>query len=350
MDIDFLKQLVATPSPSGFEQPVQELVREKLRDITDELKTDVHGNVIAVKNPEGKPRVMIAAHCDEVGFMVKHITDEGYVYFAPVGGVDANLVPGQHVEIHTAKGVVPGVVGKKPIHLMEEEDKKRKQEIHKFWIDVGAGKKKELDGIVNIGDIITFHGRFNVLRNKLVTSRSFDDKAGVFVLTEIVRELAGRKFPAGVFAVSTVQEEVGLRGATTSAYAVKPDIGIAIDVEFSSDYPDIDKKRVGDVSLGKGPVLYRGANINPVLGELLIKTAREKRIPHQLSGSPRATGTDANVMQLTRTGVATALVGLPNRYMHTPVEVVSLRDMENAVKLLVSFILKLKKDVNLIPG
>ena len=350
MDIDFLKQLVATPSPSGFEQPVQELVREKLRDFVDELKTDVHGNVIAIKNPEGRPRVMIAAHCDEVGFMVKHITDEGYVYFAPVGGVDANLVPGQHVEIHTAKGVVPGVVGKKPIHLMEEEDKKKKQEIHRFWIDVGAGKKKELEGIVNVGDIITFQGKFNVLRNKLVTSRSFDDKAGVFVLTEIVRELAKRKFAAGIFAVSTVQEEVGLRGARTSAYAVKPDIGIAIDVEFSSDYPDIDKKRVGDISLGKGPVLYRGANINPVLGELLIKTAREKRIPHQLSGSPRATGTDANVMQLTRTGVATALVGLPNRYMHTPVEIVSLRDMENAVKLLVSFILKLKKDINLIPG
>ncbi len=350
MDIDFLKQLVATPSPSGFEQPVQELVRRKLRDFADELKTDVHGNVIAVKNPEGKPRVMIAAHCDEVGFMVKHITEEGYIYFAPVGGVDANLVQGQHVEIHTAKGAVPGVVGSKPIHLMEEEDKKRKQEIHKFWIDVGAGKKKELEGIVNIGDTITFQGRFNALRNKLVTSRSFDDKAGVFVLTEIVKELAKKKFEAGIFAVSTVQEEVGLRGATTSAYAVKPDIGIAIDVEFSSDYPDIDKKRVGDVSLGKGPVLCRGANTNPVLGELLIKTAREKRIPHQLSGAPRATGTDANVMQLTRTGVATAVVGLPNRYMHTPVEVVSLRDMENAVKLLVSFILNLKKDINLIPG
>jgi endoglucanase len=349
MDIDFLKQLVAAPSPSGFEQPVQELVRRNLRNFADELRTDVHGNVIAIKNPEGKPRVMIAAHCDEVGFMVKYITDEGYIYFAPVGGVDANLVPGQHVEVHTAKGAVPGVVGKKPIHLMEEEDKKKKQEIHKFWIDVGAGKKKELEGIVNVGDIITFQGRFNVLRNKLVTSRSFDDKAGVFVLTEIVRELAKRKFEAGIFAVSTVQEEVGLRGATTSAYAVKPDIGIAIDVEFSSDYPDIDKKRVGDISLGKGPVLYRGANINPVLGKLLIKAAREKRIPHQLSGSPRATGTDANVMQLTRTGVATAVVGLPNRYMHTPVEIVSLRDMENAVKLLVSFILKLKKDINLIP-
>ena len=350
MDVDFLRELVATPSPSGFEQPLQELVRKRLEGFVDELKTDVHGNVIGTRNPEGKPRVMLAAHCDEIGFMVKHITDEGYIYFAPVGGVDANLVPGQSVEIHTSKGVVSGVVGKKPIHLMEEEDEKKKQKIHNFWIDVGARKRKELDGVVSLGDAITFSKRFSVMRNRLVSSRSFDDKAGVFVLTEVMRKLAAKKFEAAVFGVSTVQEEIGLRGARTSAYAVKPDIGIAIDVEFSSDYPDIDKRRVGEVSLGKGPVLYKGANINPVLGGLLIKAACEKKIPYQLSGSPRATGTDANVMQLTRSGVATAIVGIPNRYMHTPAEVVALPDLENAVKLLTSLILKLKKGMDFIPG
>ena len=349
MDVDFLEKLVRTPGPSGFEQPVQKLVREKFEGFVDEVKTDVHGNVFGIRNPGGKPRVMLAAHSDEIGFMVKHITDEGYIYFAPVGGVDVNLIPGQEVEIHTGKGVVPGVVGKKPIHLMEEEDKKKKQEIYNLWIDIGAGNRKEAERIVSIGDPVTFSARFNVLRNKLLTARSFDDKAGVFVLTEVMRELGSRKFSPAVFAVATVQEEIGLRGAMTSAYAIKPDIGIAIDVEFGSDYPEMDKKRVGEVSLGKGPVLYKGANINPVLGEFLIQTAERKKIRYQLSGSPRATGTDANVMQLTRSGVATAVVGIPNRYMHTPVEVVSLNDLKNAVKLLTSFILGVKKDMELIP-
>ncbi len=349
MDLGFLEKLVSTPSPSGFEQSVQELVRNRFKDFADEVKTDVHGNVIGIRNPEGKPRIMIAAHCDEIGFMVKHITDEGYIYFERIGGVDTSLLPGRHVEIHTSNGVVPGVIGKKPIHLMEEEDRKKKQEIHAFWIDTGARKKKELDGVVSIGDPITFPPEFRVLKNSLVASRSFDDKAGVFVLIEMMRKLTRKKLKAGVFAVSTVQEEVGLRGARTSAYAIKPDVGIAIDVDFSSDYPDIDKKRVGEESLGKGPVLHRGANINPVLEKLLIKTAKEKNIPYQLSGSPRITGTDANVMQITRAGVATALVSIPNRYMHTPVEVVSIRDMENIVKLLVSFVTGLSDKINFTP-
>ncbi len=349
MDLDFLEKLVSTPSPSGFEQPVQELVRNRFKNFADEIKTDVHGNVIGIRNPEGEPRIMIAAHCDEIGFMVKHITDEGYIYFGQIGGVDASLLPGHHVEIHTANGIISGVIGKKPIHFMEEEDKRKKHEIHTFAIDTGARKKKDLDGVVSIGDPITFPPGFRVLKNSLLASRSFDDKAGVFVLTEMMRKLIKRKLRAGVFAVSTVQEEVGLRGARTSAYAIKPEVGIAIDVDFSSDYPGIDKKRVGEESLGKGPVLHRGANINPVLEKLLIKTAKEKNIPYQLSGSPRITGTDANVMQITRAGVATAVVSIPTRYMHTPIEVVSIRDMENAVKLLVSFVTSLSGKVNFTP-
>jgi len=350
MDIDFLKKLVATPSPSGFEQPLQKLVREKFDNSADEVKTDVNGNVFGIINANGKPRIMVAAHSDEIGFMVKHITDEGYVYFAAVGGVDISLMPGQKIEIHTGRGIVRGIVGKKPIHLMDEEDKKKKQEIYNIWIDIGAGNKKKAEKIISIGDPITFSGQFNTLQSKQVTARSFDDKAGIFILTEIMKSLSGENLKAAVFCVSTVQEELGLRGATTSAYEISPDIGIAVDVEFSSDYPDIDKRRVGEISLGKGPVLYKGANINPVIGELLIQTAEKKKIPYQLSGSPKATGTDANVMQLTRSGVATALVGIPNRYMHTPVEVVSLTDLENTVKLLTSFILKLDKHIELVPG
>lgn len=349
MDIKFLEKLISTPSPSGFEKPVRELVKKQLEAHADEIKTDVHGNLIAAVNPGGSPRLMIAAHCDEVGFMIKHITKEGFIYFAAVGGVDAGIPAGRAVEIHAEKGVIPGVIGKVPVHLLREEDKKKKQEIYNLWIDVGAGSRKELDGLVNTGDVITFKPGFARLKNNLVSGRSFDDKAGVFVLTEMMKKISGRSIKPAVFAVSTVQEEVGLRGAATSAYSIKPEAGIAIDVDFSSDYPDTDKKRIGDISLGKGPVLSRGANINPVLGRLLIETAEKKAVPFQLSGSPRATGTDANVMQLSRSGVATALVGIPNRYMHTPVEIVSLDDMENAAELLTEFISSVKGGIDFTP-
>ncbi len=349
MDLKFLEELLNTPSPSGFEQPVQGLVKKQMETLADQINVDVHGNLIAVKNPSGSPRIMVAAHCDEVGFMVKHISSEGYIYFAAVGGVDASILPGRNVEIHTRKGIVPGVIGKTPIHLLRGEEKKKKPEIYNMCIDTGAGDKKELEEIVEIGDVITFEGNFRKLKNNMVSGRSFDDKAGVFTLTEMMRSLSGKNIKPAVFAVSTVQEEVGLRGATTSAYKIEPDAGIAIDVDFSSDYPDTDKKRIGDISLGKGPVLSRGANINPVLGGMLIKTASSANIPFQISGSPRATGTDANVMQLSRSGVATALVGIPNRYMHTPVEVVSIDDMKNAAELLSSFIAGINGEVDFTP-
>ncbi len=349
MDIKFLEKMLNTPSPSGFEKPVQELVKNQIAGYSDEIYSDVHGNLIAVKNPAGSPRLMVAAHCDEVGFMVKHISEEGYIYFAAVGGVDVSILPGRNVQIHAEKTVIPGVIGKIPVHLLREEDKKRKQEIYSLCIDTGAKNKKELEDTVSIGDVITFDAGFTRLKNNLVSGRSFDDKAGVFVLTEMMKTIHLRTVKPAVFAVSTVQEEVGLRGATTSAYSIKPDAGIAIDVDFSSDYPDTDKKRIGDIALGKGPVLSTGANINPVLGSLMKKTAVEKKIPFQLSGSPRATGTDANVMQLSRSGVATALIGIPNRYMHTPVEVVSLDDMKNAAELLSEIISRMEPGTDFTP-
>ena len=349
MDIKFLEQLVSAPSPSGFEKPVQELVRRRFEGLADEIRTDVHGNVIAVKNPNGSPRFMLAAHCDEIGFMVKHISDEGYIYFTAVGGVDVSLVAGREVEIHAEKGIVPGIVGKMPIHLMHDEEPKKKTKIYDLWIDTGAKNKKDLEGLVSIGNVITFRNNFAVLKNNLVSGRSFDDKAGVFVLTEVMKNLSGQNLSAAFFAVSTVQEEVGLRGAKTSAYSIKPDVGIAVDVDHSSDYPEADKKRLGDISLGKGPVIPVGANINPVLGNLLMETSKQEKIPCQISGSPAATGTDANVMQLTRSGVATALVGIPNRYMHTPVEVISLDDIENAVKLISALLGRLTGDIDFRP-
>jgi len=345
----FLKKLVETPSPSGFEQPAQRVVREEMKKFADEVKTDVHGNVIGIKNPEGRPRLMLAGHCDEVGFMVRYIDEKGFIFFSAIGGVDAHLIPGKRVQIHTPKGPVLGVVGKKPIHILRKEEKKEEVELSKQWIDIGAKDKKEAEKLVSIGDPITFSERLERLQGELVVSRGFDDKMGTFVVCEVLRRITEKPLRAAVFATSTVQEEVGLRGARTAAYSINPQIGIAVDVDVATDYPGVDKKKEGEIFLGKGAVLYKGANINPRVGEMLIKIATEEIIPYQLSGASGATGTDANVIQISRAGVAAALVSVPLRYLHTPVEVLSLEDIENAVKLLTAFALRINEETNLIP-
>lgn len=347
--LNFLKELIEAPSPSGYEQPAARVVRQWMKDVADEIKTDVHGNTICVLNPKGKVRIMLAGHCDQIGFMVKHITDEGFITFAPIGGFDENIVPGHRVQIHTDDGPVTGVVGKKPIHLMDAEEQKKTVEIKKLWIDIGAKDKKEVEKIVNIGDPITFELAFGRLRNGRLAATGFDDKMGTFVVMETMRLLKGQRIQSALYSVATVQEEIGLRGAKTSAYGIDPHVGIACDVDFASDYPTIDKNHVGDVALDKGPVIARGANINPTVFDMLVRTAKEKKLPHQISGSPRATGTDANFIQLTRAGVAAGLVSVPNRYMHTPVEVVSIADLENAARLLAEFVRKVTPKTDFIP-
>jgi len=340
----FLKKLIEVPSPSGFEQPVQRVIREELEKTADELKTDVHGNVIAVKNPGGTPRIMLAGHCDEIGFMVKYIDENGFIYFSSIGGVDAHIVPGQRVKIHTRAGPILGVVGKKPIHVLEEEEKKKVVKLSQQWIDIGAVNKKEVEELVKVGDPITFAPGLERLQGDRVVGRGFDDKMGAFIICEVLKSLSNSSFSAALFVTSTVQEEVGLRGARTAAYAINPDLGIAVDADSASDFPEIDKKKEGEIKIGKGPVLFKGPNINPKLGEILIQIAEENKIPYQIAGESRATPTDANVIQISRAGVAAALVSVPIRYLHTPVEILSLNDIENAVKLLNCFILQVKKE------
>ena len=345
----FLRELVDTPSPSGFEQPIQRLVREELEKFADEVKTDVHGNVIGIKNPGGSPKIMLASHCDEIGFMVKYIDEDGFIYFSSIGGIDAHIVPGQRVKIHTRQGSILGVVGKKPIHVMEKEERKKVVELSHQWIDIGVSSKKEAEKIVEIGDPITFSPGLEKLQGNLVVSRGFDDKMGVFMICEVLKALSDQTIEASVFAASTVQEEIGLRGAHTAAYFINPQVGIAIDVDVATDFPEINKKKEGDIRIGKGVVIFRGPNINPKVEEMLVQTAKEERIPYQLAGESRATPTDANVIQISRAGVATGLVSVPLRYLHTPVEVLSLSDIESAVKLLVSFVNQVKKETNFIP-
>jgi putative aminopeptidase FrvX len=345
----FLEQLVNAPSPSGFEQPAQRVVRDYMSQYADDVRTDVMGNVIAALNPDGKPRVMLAGHCDEIGFMVRYITDDGFLHFSPIGGVDAHLVPGQKVHVHTANGTILGVVGKKAIHLMEAEERKKVLQFHQQWIDVGAGSRRRAEKRVSVGDPVTFATTFDRLDGDICVARGFDDKMGSFVVAEALRLAAGAKLKAALFAVSTVQEEVGLRGASASAFSVEPDCAVAVDVTHGTDYPDADKKRFGDVKLGRGPVLHRGANMNPVVTQGLLQAAKKAGISHQMIGVPGASGTDAWAIQLARGGVATSVVSVPLRYMHTPIEVLHLRDLAAAAKLLAVYVTDLKPNVDFVP-
>lgn len=347
--LDFLKSMMGLASPSGYEMRIQDLIRREMAGFCDAVETDVHGNAIGIRNPNAAARIMLAGHCDEIGLMVTHIDDRGYIYFSSVGGIDVAVIVGQRVRIHAARSPVFGVIGRKPIHLMEAEERTKGVRIHELWIDIGAKDKKDAASAVAIGDYITIDVGFNEMRNGLVAGRGFDDRAGAFVVVETLRRLKGRTPKVGVFGVSTVQEEIGLRGARTSAYGIDPHIGIAVDVGFASDFPGSDPKIIGDCRLGRGVVLHRGPNINPVLGTMLEGAAKKRKIPVQIVAEPRTSGTDANAMQISRSGVATAVVSIPNRYMHTPVEVISLQDLDNASKLLAEFIMELKGPIDLTP-
>ncbi|HTP65199.1 MAG TPA: M42 family metallopeptidase [Geobacteraceae bacterium] len=350
---NFLQKLVAAPSPSGYEQPAQRVFREYVESFA-EVSVDVLGSVHARIRGARKnvPRVMLIGHSDEIGFQVKYIDDNGFIYFGAIGGVDPHLVPGQRVHIHGRKRVLIGVVGKKPIHLMDPKDRESVIRLDSQYIDIGAENKKDSEQLVRVGDAVTFAGGLEKLHGDRVTARGFDDKAGSFVVAEVLRQVAAaaKKPPVELYGVSSVQEEIGLRGGVTSSYSINPDIGICVEVDFSTDQPDVEKKHNGEVGLGKGPILPRGPNINPALFELLADTAEREKISVQFTGIPKATGTDANVMQISRGGMATALVKIPLRYMHTPVEVLSLADLESAVRLITATLYRISDKEAFIPA
>ncbi len=346
---DFLKQLVETPSPSGYEHDVQRLVRERIRPWCDSVRTDVMGNVFGIQNPKGKPRVMLAGHCDQIGFIVQYITDEGFLHLEPIGGVDPVVATSQRVSIMTRDGLVPGVVGRKAIHLMDEEDRKKVPRIHELYVDIGAKSKTDARKLVSIGDAGIFLQPYVELANERAVSMAFDNKMGTWIVTETLRLLHRRKLNACVIGVSTVQEEIGLRGATASAFSSEAEVGIALDVAHGTDTPGVEKTKAGDFHVGKGPMIFRGANINPRVFDLLVAVARKHKIPYQVASAARGTGTDANPMQLARGGMATGLLSVPLRYMHTPNELLSLSDLEDTAGLLAAFCASLDKDQDFIP-
>lgn len=351
VDKAFLKSLLETPSVTGTEVQVATLVRERLGESADEITTDVMGSVHARLNgTSGAPSVMIAAHMDEIGLMVTHINDQGFLSFSSVGGVDAAVLPGLRVDVHTSIGALRGIICRKPIHLIEADERKKVTPISSLFIDLGLTPRRVKE-VVRVGDVITFGVGFEKYGKGMAVSRAFDDKAGVYVIVRVMEELAAAEgAPGDYICAATVQEEIGLRGGSTSAYGVNPDVAIALDMTHATDYPGIDQSRYGKIVCGEGPVIARGPNINPVVFERLCAAAEAEGISVQFEAEPGVTGTDAGAMQVQRGGRATGLVSVPVRYMHTPTEVLKLSDLEDTVKLLKRFILDLEADVSFVPG
>ncbi len=347
--LDYLKSLVESHGGPGYEEAVQKLYRGRLKEVCDRVETDVMGSVIAVKNEGGGPRVLLDGHSDEIGFLVRYIDENGYLFLATSGGWDEEVMVSQRVLVHTATGSIPGVLGKKAIHLMDAEERKKKSELHKLWVDIGARDGEHAKELVAIGDSVTMLAQFQELEGGKAVAKAFDNRVGIFCVSETLRAL-NDSHEAAVYGVSAVQEEIGLRGARTAAYTVDPQVAVAIDVTHAFDIPDANKRKGADIKLGAGPVIVRGPNINRKVFERLLKVARDQEIPHQVAASGVGTGTDANVIQLTRSGVATGLIGIPLRYMHNPCEVLALEDLDNCVRLLKGFVESITANDSWIPG
>jgi endoglucanase len=341
----FLTDLLHARSPSGYESEAQTVFDRHVKPSADAYAKDALGNRIATLNPSGDPVLMLAGHMDELGLIVTYINKDGFIYFDTIGGHDRTVISGRRVIIQTAGGPVAGVTGKRAIHLMDDADRKKVPEIHEIWIDIGAHSKKEALERVAIGDAATYDHEFQLIHGSVGTARAFDNKAGAYIVGETLIRLAQekKKLAAKVVSVATSQEEIGTRGAITATYAVNPHIALAVDVGHATDHPDCDNRKYGETKLGGGPILCRGANINPKVFERLVKAAKKLKIPSQVEADPRPTGTDARAIQMGRRGVATGLVSIPLRYMHTPSEVVDLEDVERCVQLFVEFAKSLEK-------
>jgi len=345
----FLNALLSTPGVSGYEQAVQQIVREYAAPFADDIQTDLHGNVIATVNGTGGPTLMLDGHCDQLGMLVSHIDDAGYLFFQTVGGWDPQQLVGQRVTVWTTSDPVHGVISRKAIHLLTDDEKKKVVDPTDMWIDIGARDRDDAASVVSIGDAVTVQLGIQEMRNGLANAPAMDNRSGVWVVFEAMRRAAAQGVSCRLAVASTVQEEIGLRGARTAAYGIEPDVAIAVDVTHATDCPGIDKRQRGVINLGSGPVILRGPNINPRVGGRLEELAKRGDIPFQVAALGRAAPNDSNALQITRAGVATGLVQLPNRYMHSAVETIALSDLDAAAELLASFATELTGEDSFIP-
>ncbi|MEZ4424719.1 MAG: M42 family metallopeptidase [Gemmatimonadota bacterium] len=351
---DFLTRLLDAPGPSGFELRASRVWREEAATFSDETRTLVTGSTVAAVNPSGRPRVMLAGHIDEIGLQVTHIDEKGYLYVSEIGGWDPQVLVGQRVRVLGAKGDVIGVIGKKPIHLMREEERGKASKTRELWVDVGGADRAAVTRMgLSVGDPMVVDAGLVPLAGDRIASRAIDNRIGAYTVLETLRLLSRKRksLKACAMAVATTQEEIGYSGggARTSAYDLEPDVALVVDVTFSTDVPDAEKKELGEHELGGGPVITRGSAVHPLVFERLVEVARKNRIKHTIQAAPRATRTDADGIYLVRKGVPTGLLSIPNRYMHSPNEVVSLKDVQATARLMAAFIESLTPKTSFIP-
>ena len=346
--VQFLKRLLDTPGPSGFESAPARLWREEARGFAADVRGDVHGNSLATANPDGGPTILLAGHIDEIGVIVTYIDDDGYVHFGPIGGWDPQVLVAQRIRFIGAGGDVFGVVGKKPIHLIKPDDRDKASKLTDLWIDIGATSKAEAEALLSVGDPGVIDSRTIELPNGRLVSRSIDDRIGAFVVLEALRRYAAKPGAAKVVAAATTQEEIAWHGggALVCAACVNPQMALVVDVTFATDHPGLEKKEIGDHKLGSGPVLSRGSIIHPMVFTLLRDSAKDLGIPHSVHAAGRDTSTDADAIHIAREGIATALVSVPNRYMHSPNEMVSLEDLDRTAELLAEACRRVTKETD----
>jgi putative aminopeptidase FrvX len=348
----FLRRLLDTPGPSGFEAAAARVWREEAAHFADRVEADVSGNSSAVLDAPDGLRVMLAGHIDEIGVMITHIDDDGFLYFNGIGGWDPQVLVGQRIRLLTRGGPLIGVVGKKPIHLIKPDEREKASKLTDLWIDVGAENRAGAQAKgVRVGDPGVIDASFVDLGDGLIASRSIDNRIGAYVVLEALRQLAEDRPQVGVAAIATAQEEIGYSGggARTSAYAYDPHIALVVDVTFASDAPGIEKKEVGERKLGSGPVLARGSAAHPVIFERLVDAAEAEQIPYTVIAAPKFSSTDADGIYLSRRGVATGILSVPNRYMHSPNEIVSLADLRAAARLISAFCQSVADSDNWVP-
>jgi len=348
---DFFKSVLETPSPSGFERDVAELYRNYVRPFSHRVATDVMGNVTAVINPEAPLRFMLAGHMDEIGFIVHYIDDNGFLFFSSIGGTDVATEIGQRVWVH-GRERVEGVIGRKAIQTFGVADSSNTPSLKDLWIDIGAASREDAEAVVEVGSPITIQSGFARLLGNLAVGRAFDNKAGLFIAAETIRSLwedGGVHPDVGVYALGTVQEEIGSRGAQTAAFHLAPHTGLAVDMGVAMDYPRAQPEEHGKLDLGKGPGLWQGPNTNPIVFKLLERAADEEGIPFQLMAEGSSSPTDARMLQTSRGGVASGLLSVPLRYMHTPSEVLSLDDVQHTIHLISAYLRRLRPDTDFTP-
>lgn len=349
--LQFFKDIVNVPSPSGFEERAAEIYRKYTSHFAHKVHTDIHGNVWAILNPDAEMKIMLAGHMDEIGFIIHYISDEGLLYFLGVGGHDTMIPLGQRVWVHGKKKIA-GCIGRKAIHLLEDEERKKRPEMTDMWIDIGATSRAEAEKFVSLGDVVTYQAEYQELLGDRAVARGFDNKMGSFIVAEALRLLAadgGLNKKVGVYAVATVQEEIGLRGARTASFGIGAQSGLAVDVNHAIDYPTVSKTKHGRLDIGKGPSVMRGANANPIVFKMICDAAAKEKIPFQVDVAAGGTGTDGNAMQLNQGGMAVGILGVPLRYMHTPCEVLSVVDVEDCAKLMAAYCRSVKPDTDFTP-